>query len=176
MATMTIRTTVAFDPTTVARWERLAKRWGVSKSETLRRALESAENALQGPADPISNFAGMPPLQILDWLRKNPSPPVPGGWGDDPHRELREADAKIEKERERKRLETKAGEAIILCERNKPFAEIRPLPAPKRKLGLMKGWFPVSDDFNEPDPELEEITESGPIFPETRRSSTKSKP
>ncbi len=116
MATMTIRTTVAFDPTTVARWERLAKRWGVSKSETLRRALESAENALQSPADPIPNFAGMPPLQILDWLRKNPSPSVPGGWGDDPHRELRElreADAKIEKERERKRLESQAGGTVL---------------------------------------------------------------
>lgn len=43
MATMTIRTTVAFDPATVARWERLTKRWGVSKSEALRRALEVAE-------------------------------------------------------------------------------------------------------------------------------------
>jgi len=43
MATMTIRTSVAFDPATVARWERLSKRWGVSKSEALRRALEAAE-------------------------------------------------------------------------------------------------------------------------------------
>jgi len=64
----------------------------------------------------------------------------------------------------------KAGETIILCDRNKPFAEIRPLadpakPAPKRQLGLMKGWFPVPDDFNEPDPELEDIMENGPIFP-----------
>lgn len=40
---MTIRPTVAFDPATAARLERLAKRWGVSKSETMRRALESAE-------------------------------------------------------------------------------------------------------------------------------------
>ena len=36
----------------------------------------------------------------------------------------------------------KSGETIILCDRNKPFAEIRPLPdpakpAPKRQLGLM---------------------------------------
>ncbi len=43
MAAMTIRTTVAFDPATVARWERLTKRWGTRKSETLRRALEAAE-------------------------------------------------------------------------------------------------------------------------------------
>ncbi|MBL9176719.1 MAG: hypothetical protein JNM65_01575 [Verrucomicrobiaceae bacterium] len=64
----------------------------------------------------------------------------------------------------------KAGETIILCERNKPFAEIRPLadpagPAPKRQLGLMKGWFPVPDDFNAPDPEFEDIIENGSIFP-----------
>jgi len=38
MATMTVRTTVAFDPATAARLERLAKRWGISKSETMRRA------------------------------------------------------------------------------------------------------------------------------------------
>ena len=37
MAIMTIRTSVAFDPATVARWEKLSKRWGVSKSEALRR-------------------------------------------------------------------------------------------------------------------------------------------
>jgi hypothetical protein len=47
---MTVRTSVAFDPTTAARLERLAKRWGVSKSETLRRALESAEIAAAKPS------------------------------------------------------------------------------------------------------------------------------
>jgi hypothetical protein len=47
---MTVRTSVAFDPATAARLERLAKRWGVSKSETLRRALESAEIAAAKPS------------------------------------------------------------------------------------------------------------------------------
>jgi len=69
----------------------------------------------------------------------------------------------------------KAGETIILCERNKPFAEIRPLPGVakpgKRKLGLMKGCFPVPDNFNEPDPELEDIMENGPVFPSVKTSS-----
>jgi len=63
----------------------------------------------------------------------------------------------------------KAGETIILCDRNKPFAEIRPIgpatPPPKRELGLLKGWFPVPDDFNDPDPELEEEFENNPVFP-----------
>lgn len=72
----------------------------------------------------------------------------------------------------------KAGETVVLCERNKPFAEIRPLgPAakpPKRELGLMKGWFPVPDDFNEPDPELEDLFENGPIFPDIEASSPES--
>ena len=104
MATMTIRTTVAFDPATYARWERLTKHWGTSKSEALRRALDAAEREL-GPAESgeVPDFAGMTPLQILAWLRENPSPPVSGGWGDDPHRELRdlrERDTGMEEERE----------------------------------------------------------------------------
>ena len=107
MATLTIRTTVAFDPATVARWERLAKRWGVSKSEALRRALEAAEvpsSAAAGITD--EEIARMTPLEAFAWLQKHPSPPVPGGWGDDPHRELRElreTDARIEEERELER-------------------------------------------------------------------------
>ncbi len=70
----------------------------------------------------------------------------------------------------------KAGETVLLCERNKPFAEIRPLPGvgqppPKRKLGLMKGWFPVPDNFNEPDIELEDTVENIPIFPAIKTPS-----
>ncbi len=75
----------------------------------------------------------------------------------------------------------KAGETVILCERNKPFAEIRPLPGvgkppPKRKLGLMKGWFPVPDDFNEPDPDIEDAIENNPIFPDIKAPSSPSEP
>lgn len=103
MATMTIRTTVAFDPSTVARWERLAKKWGVTKSEALRRALENAENQRPEASLPgvIPDFATMGPLQILDWLRENPQ--VPPGWGADFRRELHQArdrDALIEESRE----------------------------------------------------------------------------
>ena len=110
MTASTVRTTVAFDPATAARLERLAKRWGVSKSETLRRALELSENAQPASAP---DFSGMSPLQILDWLRQHPSPPIPGGWGDDPHlemREMREMDAKVEDELEVERLGSKVAE------------------------------------------------------------------
>ena len=81
MATMTIRTTVAFDPATVARWERLTKRWGTSKSETLRRALEVAEMpavAAQHPSQPEKTpppqpqeIAQMSPVEAVAWLESH---------------------------------------------------------------------------------------------------------
>jgi len=42
MAIMTIRGTYALDLETVRRLEDVARRWGVSKSEALRRAIRSA--------------------------------------------------------------------------------------------------------------------------------------
>lgn len=48
------------------------------------------------------------------------------------------------------------GETILLCNRNVPIAEIRPLPAPrtkKRPIGLAKGEFSVPPEFFEPLPE-----------------------
>ena len=101
MATMTIRTTVAFDPATVARWERLTKRWGTSKSETLRRALEAAEQQAQ-TALPMDepDFTGMSPLQILEWVAANPL--LPAGAGDRWSAELK-AEREAEAVRSRKR-------------------------------------------------------------------------
>jgi len=103
MATMTVRTTVAFDPATAARLERLARRWGVSKSETLRRALEMVENDSLYSSKEVPDFGQMSALQIMDWLKEHPQAHIPGGWGDDSNRELREMrerDAEIENERE----------------------------------------------------------------------------
>jgi len=52
----------------------------------------------------------------------------------------------------------KRGETIILCDRNRPFAEIRPLtgcpPNGKRRLGQFKGECPVEDTFFEADPSI----------------------
>jgi len=48
------------------------------------------------------------------------------------------------------------GETIILCRRNVPIAEIRPLPPKrtrKRPIGLARGTFAVPDSFFEPLPE-----------------------
>lgn len=101
---MSIRTTVSFDPATVARLERLAKRWGVSKSETLRRALQKAEEAAVAPSNGEPDFDQMSPLDAFDWLHGNPQ--FEAGWGSDPVRQLREArqrDVAIEEQRERAR-------------------------------------------------------------------------
>ena len=49
-----------------------------------------------------------------------------------------------------------AGETIILCKRNVPIAEIKPIEKRRtqpRKLGFMKGQFEVTDAFFEPLPE-----------------------
>ena len=49
----------------------------------------------------------------------------------------------------------KRGETILLCRRNVPIAEIRPLPArrkTKRQIGLAKGKFKVDRKFFEPLP------------------------
>ncbi len=48
------------------------------------------------------------------------------------------------------------GETILLCKRNVPIAEIRPLPAPhraKRPIGLAKGEFTVPPEFFAPLPD-----------------------
>ena len=48
------------------------------------------------------------------------------------------------------------GETIILCERNVPIAEIRPIKQPlraKRPIGLYKGKFTVPPSFFEPLPD-----------------------
>lgn len=54
----------------------------------------------------------------------------------------------------------KQGERFILCDRNKAFAEIRPLPATedgRRPFGLAKGKIQLPAEFNEPDPEIEAL-------------------
>ncbi len=65
----------------------------------------------------------------------------------------------------------KSGETIILCDRNKPFAEIRPLPkkteTKKRTLGQLKGQIDFNDGFWEADAEIESDFLQGRIHPES---------
>ena len=63
-------------------------------------------------------------------------------------------EAKTHLSRHLKRLAR--GETILLCRRNVPVAEIRPLPAPpagKRPVGLAKGKVGLAPSFFEPLPE-----------------------
>lgn len=59
------------------------------------------------------------------------------------------------------------GEKILLCRRNVPIAEIRPLPSKtgsKRPIGLAKGQFEVPESFFEPLPDdlLDAFNGKGP--------------
>lgn len=63
-------------------------------------------------------------------------------------------EAKTHLSRYLSRLE--AGETIILCKRNVPIAEIKPIEHRRtepRKLGVAKGQFEVTDAFFEPLPD-----------------------
>ncbi len=62
------------------------------------------------------------------------------------------------------------GDTIVLCRRNEPVAEIRPLPRARtspRPIGLARGQFTVPDSFFEPLPDdIIESFEGGPLLPE----------
>lgn len=52
--------------------------------------------------------------------------------------------------------EVEQGETVVLCRRNQPVAELRPLPAHRqtpRPIGLAKGQFTVPASFFEELPE-----------------------
>ncbi len=61
MATMTVRSTYALDVETVRALEEVARRWKVSKSEALRRAIRAA--ARQGPGEAPDAVAALDALQ-----------------------------------------------------------------------------------------------------------------
>jgi hypothetical protein len=63
MATQTIKTTYALDVETVRTLENLARRWSVSKSEALRRAIR-ASGSSPPPARELE------PLEALDRLQQ----------------------------------------------------------------------------------------------------------
>ena len=83
MAKMTIRSTFALDPETVKTLERISRKWGVSKSEALRRAVRSAA--------PEGVGAAVEPLAALDALQKamKLSPAKAGRWIREIRRERR---------------------------------------------------------------------------------------
>lgn len=63
MATQTIKTTYALDVETVRTLGELARRWGVSKSEALRRAIRASATS--------PSPAGLDALRALDSLQRS---------------------------------------------------------------------------------------------------------
>ncbi len=78
MARMTVRSTFSLDPETVAELDRLAERWGASKSETLRRVVAAAARVEQldqaGDAlaalEELQDGLGLTATQADAWVRE----------------------------------------------------------------------------------------------------------
>ena len=78
MATTVIKTTYALDADVVRALERMAKRWGTSKSEALRRAIRAAAaDAGEEDTDPLlaldrlQRAAGLAATRAREWTRKS---------------------------------------------------------------------------------------------------------
>jgi len=59
------------------------------------------------------------------------------------------------------------GEEIIIAEAGTPVAKLVSLKkTPKKRVfGSAKGEFTVPDEFNDPDPEIEDLFYKGPLLP-----------
>jgi prevent-host-death family protein len=59
------------------------------------------------------------------------------------------------------------GEEIIIAKAGTPVAKLVPLKkaSKKRVFGSARGEFTVPDDFNDPDPEIEDLFYNGPLLP-----------
>jgi prevent-host-death family protein len=59
------------------------------------------------------------------------------------------------------------GEEIIIAKAGTPVAKLVPLKNThkKRVFGSAKGEFTIPDDFNDPDPEIEDLFYNGPLLP-----------
>ena len=77
MATMTIKTTYALDAESVRTLERMARRWGVSKSEVLRRAIRVAAAQADDGGDTVKALDRLQRATALTaaragaWARRN---------------------------------------------------------------------------------------------------------
>ena len=76
MARSSIKSTYALDPDTIRLLERTARRWGVSKSEVLRRAIRAAAADSSGTAaalttlDRLQDAADLDPAAADSWARE----------------------------------------------------------------------------------------------------------
>ena len=59
------------------------------------------------------------------------------------------------------------GEEVVIAKSGIPVAKLVPLKNARKKrvFGCAKGDFTVPEDFNSPDPEIEDLFYNGPLFP-----------
>jgi prevent-host-death family protein len=64
--------------------------------------------------------------------------------------------------------QVEAGDKIVIARHGKPVARLVPLQrtAAPWQLGSLRGKIWMSPDFDEPDQELIDLIENGPIFPD----------
>lgn len=89
MATTTVKATYSLDPGTVSRLEEIARTWGVSKSEALRRAIRAAAAGPEQPGGPLAALdalqanAALTPAKARAWVaearRERRAAPSPAG-------------------------------------------------------------------------------------------------
>lgn len=74
MGRMNIRATYAIDQETARRIRRLARVWGVSQAEVIRRSVERAAAGESGgfvtPADVVAHYISEPPPRSLEQSRE----------------------------------------------------------------------------------------------------------
>lgn len=74
MGRMNIRATYAIDQETARRIKHLARVWGVSQAEVIRRSVERAAESQSGdhltPADVVAHYASQPPLRSPEQTRE----------------------------------------------------------------------------------------------------------
>jgi hypothetical protein len=93
MATSKIKSTYSLDPDTVRALEETARRWGVPKSEALRRAIRSA--AAEAAGEPRDALAALDALQRAAAL----SGPATEAWAKRSRVERRAASARVGRRR-----------------------------------------------------------------------------
>jgi len=75
MAVMTIKSTYSLDPATVRALEDLARRWGVSKSEALRRVIRAAASDRSPAAiealDALQRSLSLSPNKARAWAQRS---------------------------------------------------------------------------------------------------------
>jgi prevent-host-death family protein len=70
-----------------------------------------------------------------------------------------------------------AGERILICKRNQPVAELRPIAVPRqtpRPIGKARGTLTIPDTFFEPlDADDLEAFAAGTVYPPTRSTASR---